>query len=150
MVGPFKIMARVLLFPAHWIIFIYYLYFLFILQSVQFGWMVSQVFSNPWDLGSIPRSTQVSILFFLTNSCAALIKGSTICPHASASQVSTTLNPMVKEWRPWYSGVNAYLDDSRKSNMALCLMGQIQQIHLHLGLQTPLVLLFSILFSFSF
>ena len=45
---------------------------------MQRGVVVDDVSGNYWDLGSIPRSTQISILFFLTNSHAALSMYSTI------------------------------------------------------------------------
>ena len=41
------------------------------------------------------------------------------------TQMAMKPNPMAKECRPRYSGVNEHARDVRKSNKAFCLLGQI-------------------------
>ena len=68
---------------------------------MQVGSVVGDLAVNHWDLGSIPRSTQNSMLFCLMCSRAGYQKHSTICPQRSACQVATNSNPMAKDgWTP--------------------------------------------------
>ena len=52
-------------------------------------------------------------------------------------QMAIKPNPMAKECRPRYSGVNEHARDARKSNKAFCLMGQISHKKPPFGSEYP-------------
>ena len=58
--------------------FLYYFHYPLYYQIHAYGVVESDVAINHWDLGSIPRSTKNSILFFFTRLCAGFQRGSII------------------------------------------------------------------------
>ena len=64
-----------------------------------------------WDLGSIPRSTQSSMIFFLTYSHAALSNDAHHTSPNPRRQVSSHSKPVAKDERLWYSLVNEHAPD---------------------------------------
>ena len=76
-----------------------------------------------WDLGSIPRSPQNSILFFLACLCAGFQRASYHAPHKSTRHVSIITDPKARDGRSWCSSVNMHVDKSGSQTQAWQPMG---------------------------